>query len=274
MTACANMQTTVNNQNYQLSIQSVNYKSLRINLHCNASNETEIEIKKIISDKLQRGNIDLKITCENNQNENHDFCTWIKQCKKESLPIPTWSDFYIKQKNTTTSTIAVSDIQKDILPKMSKLINEYLKHAEHEGKSLIHFLNTYHKNLNKNLVKINKLLPDIQKTKISQLKKRINTYCNELGEEQKSDLLKETAICLEKLDVQEEADRLHTHLDYFKKLINTEWRGAKVCDFLCQEINREINTMTTKSQSSDISILCVSMKSDLEKIREQIQNLA
>ena len=274
MTAYANMQTTINQQNYQLSIQSVNYKSLRINLHSDVPNEVELEIKKIISEKCQRGSIDVRIICEKSENEKDDFSTWIDQCKKESLPIPTWSDFFIKQKNLPSTSDNFDNSKKELLPKLSKLINEYLKQAEREGESLIHFLNEYHKNLNKNLAKIKKILPRVHKDKVSILKKRIATFCSKLGNDQINELIKETAIYLEKLDVQEEVDRLHTHLDYFKKLINTEWRGAKVLDFLCQEVNREINTMTTKSQSSEVSILCVTMKSDLEKIREQIQNLA
>jgi uncharacterized protein (TIGR00255 family) len=86
-------------------------------------------------------------------------------------------------------------------------------------------------------------------------------------------LLTETAIYADKLSITEEIIRLHSHLDEFDRIMRlTEPIGRKL-DFLLQEMNREINTIGSKSNNLDITKLVVNSKAELEKIREQLQNI-
>ena len=78
---------------------------------------------------------------------------------------------------------------------------------------------------------------------------------------------------VERTDITEEIVRLRSHLDLFKKRLQQEVEVGKELDFLCQELNREINTMGSKSQHFEISTEVVFVKGELEKIREQIQNI-
>ena len=86
-------------------------------------------------------------------------------------------------------------------------------------------------------------------------------------------LLKEVVIFADKLDVSEEITRLHCHFNHFRKLANSDHAVGRSLDFLVQEIFRECNTLGTKAASPEISPMIVNLKTDLEKIREQVQNI-
>jgi uncharacterized protein (TIGR00255 family) len=273
MTAYSSMQTTIHKKQIQITIQSVNHKNLRINLHINASPDVEAELKKLFEKELQRGNFDIKINCEEEHNEKSDFKEWIAECKKDGLPEPSWSDYFYKKSNTKTVT-NLDSLQSALKPKIKIVIEQYLKHAETEAKNLLQYLKKYIKSIEQNLSKVKKELPSLRKEKTQHFKEQIHKLSSSLGADVKSKLIQECALLIEKIDVSEEVDRLQSHLQTFNKILNDDWRGGKVLDFLCQEINREINTLTTKSQSSKISMLCVTMKSELEKVREQVQNFA
>ena len=88
-----------------------------------------------------------------------------------------------------------------------------------------------------------------------------------------SGFITEAAIFADKAAVDEETTRLYSHISQYRKILSSkEPRGRKL-DFLVQEINREINTTGSKANDADMAHLVVNMKSELEKIREQIQNL-
>jgi uncharacterized protein (TIGR00255 family) len=86
-------------------------------------------------------------------------------------------------------------------------------------------------------------------------------------------VLQEVALMAEKLDVAEEIDRIGSHLSQFNGILENEYVVGKKLDFLLQELNREINTLGSKSADYHISQLVIEMKSEVEKIREQVQNL-
>ena len=86
-------------------------------------------------------------------------------------------------------------------------------------------------------------------------------------------LITEAAIFAEKVAIDEETVRLHSHLQQCEQLLSSEEPVGRKLDFLVQEINREVNTIGSKAQNLDITKLVVEMKSEIEKIREQIQNM-
>ena len=86
-------------------------------------------------------------------------------------------------------------------------------------------------------------------------------------------ILTEAAIFSEKTAVDEETVRLHSHINQFRELINSSEPVGRKLDFLVQEMNREVNTTGSKCSDLDITKIVVDMKSEIEKIREQIQNI-
>ena len=88
-----------------------------------------------------------------------------------------------------------------------------------------------------------------------------------------SRLYQEVAILVEKKDITEELVRLDSHIDLFTKYMNSTENKGKKLNFLLQEMGREINTIGSKTDEIEISHLVVDMKDELEKIREQVQNI-
>ena len=118
---------------------------------------------------------------------------------------------------------------------------------------------------------IEKISEEIPKKYYEQLCKNIESYTDGLIDEQR--LCTEMAIYADKCNITEELVRLKSHLANFKTIIeSTEPVGRKL-DFLFQEINREANTIASKTNSFDVSTIVVEIKSELEKMREQIQNI-
>ena len=112
-------------------------------------------------------------------------------------------------------------------------------------------------------------LPEVQKAKLFEKLKDLEIPIDENDER----LLKEAVIFADKLDVTEEITRLFCHFNHFRKLADSENAVGRSLDFLVQEIFRECNTLGTKAASTEISPLIVDLKTELEKIREQVQNI-
>ncbi|MGE4317838.1 MAG: YicC/YloC family endoribonuclease [Deferribacterales bacterium] len=95
----------------------------------------------------------------------------------------------------------------------------------------------------------------------------------EFGVDAEDRIIQEAAVMSEKADISEEVTRIYSHVEQFRKIIDTEDQSGKKLDFMCQELNREFNTIGSKSGKTDIINNVVQAKSEIEKIREQVQNL-
>lgn len=119
---------------------------------------------------------------------------------------------------------------------------------------------------------ITPLVDQVTKSVRDRLEKRIRELTNGINLEQDR-LMQEVALFAERSDVTEELTRLHSHLDQFAAVARNGSPLGRKLDFLAQELQREINTLGSKSASTDIAHHVVFMKSELEKIREQVQNI-
>ncbi len=106
----------------------------------------------------------------------------------------------------------------------------------------------------------------------NKLKARVEAYLKEL-EPDEARLLNEVAFFTDKANVDEEINRLFSHIDQFEKLLDEEGPQGKKLDFLLQEMNRETNTIGSKANDSILLSYVVSLKNELEKLREQVQNV-
>jgi uncharacterized protein (TIGR00255 family) len=108
-------------------------------------------------------------------------------------------------------------------------------------------------------------------------KKRLQDRISEVKDLTSQDddrILREVMLYAEKIDIQEEIIRLKSHIDQFMKLFTSSEKSVgRTMDFLLQEMNREVNTMCSKSDLNELTLLAVKMKGELEKIREQAQNI-
>lgn len=274
MTAYASLDTHLNNQSFKINLKSFNFKNLKVNFKSSISPELESIIKNKIIQKIKRGSIDLSIdTQQFSEHSDQEFLKWLEHCRIQKLPTPSWSDYFNKNNQQIKSSHLFEKHHKEVLLWLDQVLKEFENIRLREGEKLLIFISEHLTNMNETLIKIKTFLPKLQEQKQTALKEKINSLLIEIDLNAHHDLSKECALLLEKIDVQEEVERLKIHLEHFELALYQEYKGGKYLDFLCQEIFREINTLSNKSQSTDVSHLCLSLKSNLEKIREQVQNI-
>jgi len=154
----------------------------------------------------------------------------------------------------------------------SEAAEDFVNMRISEGKNMEKDILSHLDCLAENLAMVETRYPEI----VSEYKNRLERKISEVLEDKNIDetrIVTEAAIFAERTDIGEETVRLSSHIKEFKKAIETSLPIGKKLDFMIQEMNRETNTMGSKANDIEISKLIVNMKSEIEKIREQIQNI-
>lgn len=269
-----------------VEIKSLNNKYCDINIKNNfQSLEVEQKMEKLIKDRISRGKVNILIKVENYSLTeekiilNEDIAD---SCYKN---LKTLKEKYkLKEEIGLGSLLKFKDIFKIVkeeegakiwllVEKATNLaLDSLLKMREREGKVLV-------VDIRKRIKKIQKLIDKIEKysksspldykdkflSKIKKLTDGLNV------DEGRIEL--EAAIFAEKTDITEEITRLKSHLIQFDNLLNFEESVGRKMDFLTQEINREVNTIGSKTNDIKVTSLVVLLKSELEKVREQARNI-
>ena len=163
---------------------------------------------------------------------------------------------------------------EEVFPALDSALRNLKESRIKEGERLKERILSYFHELEEIIDKISALKEDVKRENIEKAKARIESYLLELtsGKLDPARLYQEVAILLDRLDITEEVDRLKVHLTHFEETLG-ELNSGKKLDFLLQEMHREITTLSNKAQNAHLSLLAVSAKDLLEKIREQVQNL-
>ncbi|MHB1688974.1 MAG: YicC family protein, partial [Ignavibacteriaceae bacterium] len=168
--------------------------------------------------------------------------------------------------------LELSDSEFHLIKKaLDSALAELLKMKKNEGKELTKDLVQRIKLIEEQLVKIEKETSTIANEYFTKLKERISALVADINID-KDRLQQELAVIADKADITEECVRLRSHIKFFLESLNDQEPGRKL-NFLCQEMNREANTISSKSISTLITHNSVLIKEEIEKIREQIQNL-
>ena len=153
-----------------------------------------------------------------------------------------------------------------------KAINNLVRMRKKEGKALAKDIRARCKTIAKNVVLVKKEIPKIHEAFRQRMEKRFEEIHGQV-ETDPWRLSQELSTMLMRMDVSEELTRLDAHLEQLSALVDTEEPIGRKMDFLLQECHREINTLGNKVQGMEVSRLVVDIKSELEKIREQVQNV-
>jgi hypothetical protein len=172
-----------------------------------------------------------------------------------------------------TSEIDEEYLKNNVLESVEKAVDELVSmrivEGENLNKDLLDNLSAFENNL-ENIIERKE---DVLNNQIDRLKSKLNGFCGELSESEVNRLNLEVIFYTDKLDISEEITRLNSHIQNFKKFLNFESQVGKKIEFLLQEMNREINTIASKSNNYAISTYVIEMKVIIEKLREQIQNV-
>lgn len=287
MTGYGKSKLELNGRSYSVEIKSVNYRYCDINVRLPRNiSFYENEIKKTISNKVARGKIDIFIEYSNYTNEGKEVVINKDLAK---LYIKELKELAIEQ--NLNDSIKVTEITKmpDVLQVKNDegendvILKELMKCAEEAADNFI----------NMRLAEGEKIKKDLQdrlnniKSKVIKISENtaglIEEYVVKLGDRikeiLKTDVVDETRLAQEivifadKSSIQEELTRLYSHIAQFEKLLEDETAIGKKLDFIIQEMNREANTIASKSVKLEITNLVIEIKTELEDIREQIQNI-
>jgi uncharacterized protein (TIGR00255 family) len=287
MTGFGKSTSDTSQKKINVEIRSLNSKQLDISSKLPwIYKEKEIELRNMISQSLGRGKIDLIVSFDIIDEEpqtvinKNAVARWYKQLKEITdetgikaddnsllqiimrLPESIRSE---KPELTEEEWLTFRETVADTI----NIVNEY---RIEEGKAL-------EKDLKKSITAILQYLEEVkgfEADRIVRIRERITTSLNEIKGTVNADsnrLEQELMYYLEKLDINEEKVRLGKHCDYFIESLSSEEPNGKTLSFIAQEIGREINTIGSKANDASIQKLVVMMKEELEKIKEQVQNV-
>lgn len=271
---------------YQMEMKSVNHRYLDINIKLpRPLIFLEETIKKEIAAKIQRGKIEVFVTFNNKEQNSEKITinkelakTYIKQIKElaEESQISTEINVLEIVQMPDVLNISMEQdeevLKKEIIELTQKTVEKLVEMRKFEGKKIAEDLENRIEDINKKIIKISAISTRLIEEYIVKLEKRIKELL-QTDEIDKNRLAQEVVIYADKCSIEEEITRLKSHINQFKELLCTEGAIGKKIDFLIQEMNREINTVGSKANQLEIIDVVVDVKTELENIREQIQNI-
>ena len=264
-----------------VEIQSLNsrYIDLRF-LGFSLGPESEDNFRRIISNNLNRGSIKVYIEIDNIKDE--QVITLNQERFEKTINILDDIDKKYGHRLKLSEVINLNDMLSFVdsdFDQENKLIDaikialvQLNKMRTSEGKQLYKDLNNRIKVMKKDLTNIKKLSDKMPKSKQRDLREKISSLITQDSIDQ-SRLMQELAYLIERADVTEEIVRANIHLDNFIQYLKSDNPVGKRLNFLVQEINREINTIGSKSPIQGVTTRIVEIKNEIEKVREQVQNI-
>lgn len=287
MTGYGRSKLQYDGKEYTVEIKSVNHRYVDICVKTPRNiSYIEDKIKKLVLNTVSRGKIDVYISASNIGAStekvyiNKDLANeYIKQLQE------------IAKENNLDSNINITDILNlpDILitnnkideemlweafkPKITEALDQFDTMKIEEGKKLCEDVLSRIETIDKNLSIISSESTGLVEKYIVKLEARIKEILKDNSIIDENRLAQEAVIFSDKCSVEEEITRLTSHINQFKQIINTSTAKGKQIDFLVQEMNRETNTIASKANCLEITKMVIAIKTELENIREQIQNI-
>ena len=274
-------------KSFTIEIKSVNHRYFETNIRMpRVLIAFEDKIRKIIGEKVKRGKLDVFVTQGNYEKEDVEAYLNEKLAESYLNCFRTLKDKYDLRDDISVTQIArlpevltlkqkeedVSEIFEYLEQSLAKALEDLLFMREREGEKLLEDVHSKCGVINELVQKIEERAPFVVSEYKEKLTQRINALVKEV-EFDENRVAMEVAIFADKAGIDEEVVRLNSHIAQMKEtLILDEPIGRKL-DFIIQEMNRETNTIASKANDLEILNTVINMKSEIEKIREQIQNI-
>lgn len=280
----------VSGENFAVSVEikTVNNRFLDLNLRLpNELQSLEANLKRLIQNRLSRGRIDVFVNYERTGDVAYElnrplisgFLSALKEMQSEfSLSGEPDLNLIARLPNALqTKSDEVDESFTDGIEAAIKLaLNELEKMREVEGESLKNELESRLSEIEKQLPKIKVEMETVADEYRRRLNKRIAHLLEKSDAQIEIDqarLAQEVAYLADKSDISEEITRLKSHIEQFRQIIGEEKEVGKRLDFLTQEFNREANTIASKTNNLIVKEAALNIKSEIEKMREQVQNV-
>lgn len=275
---------------FTLSLKSVNHRFLDLHLRLPAETDAlEMKLRRLLKEKLARGHVEVSLALERGGAEafalNRELVggyLLLFRSTAEQFGISAEPDLNAVLKlpgalnAAGAAIVGDSGFEAEVLAKAEDAIENLNRMREQEGASIARELCERIARLSAASNEVEKMRGGIARAHMEKIQSRLKEL---MGAAVESDrILQEAALLAERSDVQEEIVRMKTHADHFRGLLEAGGEAGKKLDFLLQEMNREANTMLSKTtgvtgEGLRITELGLAMKSEIEKAREQVQNV-
>ena len=286
MTGYGRAKLSKDDREYQIEIKSVNHRYLDISVRIPKQlSYLEETIKKEIAKKVKRGKIDVFVTFENNSLEGKEIKintelakAYIDELKKLAEKENILSDIQVTEISKYPDVLNIQSSQDDekiteeVLETITIATDNLVQMRETEGNKISEDLLKRLNIINKKVEEIAKLSTGLIEEYVVRLEERINEILKN-QEIDKTRLAQEVVIYADKCSIEEEVTRLNSHISQFKNLLNSNEAIGKKLDFIIQEMNRETNTIGSKANNLEITNGVIDIKTEIENIREQVQNI-
>ncbi len=284
MTGYGKAELNLKNANFTIEVRSLNSKQIDANVKMSSIyRDKEIGLRKLLSEKLQRGKIELSIWRESSDSS-----------AKYTLNTELIKEYFSQIQEVTSSlSINSSDIMPSLLKMPEVLVKGEEKAEDNEWEEIAKGIDIaignilqfrldegekLENDITERINKLSTLLIDISpfaKGRIEKVKKSLADKLAEIDTKNidENRFEQELIYYLEKQDITEEQVRLEVHLSYFIETMKADAPNGKKLGFIGQEIGREINTIGSKSSDAEMQKIVVQMKDELEKIKEQLLNI-
>lgn len=270
-----------------VEIKSVNHRYLDLNIKLPKKlNFFETAIRNLLKEYIERGKVDVFITYEDysensvcikyNRDIAKEYLTHIRKMQKEfglkedfgPAALSKYPEVLVMEEQAVDEEELWKLLEKAIREAAEQFTNSRIQEGEHLKKDLIGKLD----GMLTNVTHIEARSPEI----LSEYRKKLTDKVKELLADtfiEESRILTEVTIFADKICVDEETVRLRSHVEHMKKDLETGGSLGRKLDFLAQEMNREANTILSKANDLIISEYGIELKTNIEKVREQIQNI-
>jgi uncharacterized protein (TIGR00255 family) len=271
---------------FTLSLKSVNHRFLDPQLRLPLElDELEMKVRRVLKERLARGHVEVTLNVDRRGGEGYEFNRelvggYVSAFRKAAREFgtsgePDLNNVFRMPGALGAMTPLDGNFEAAVLAALDQAIVKLNIMREQEGRGMEDEMRRRLNSLEQATNEVSKLRAAVSKAYMEKVRSRMQELLENADQDR---ILQEAAILAERSDIQEELVRLHTHIDHFRKLLDQGGEVGKKLDFLLQELNREANTLLSKTsgvagEGLRITELGLQMKSEIEKCREQVQNL-
>ena len=280
MTGFGRAETVYKGKKITVDIKSLNSKNFDLNVKVPLRyKEKEFDIRKLLNDKILRGKVDCYINCEsleenNDAKINQDVVkNYMTQLREVGSDAPEFELLKMAVRMPDVLSTKSSELEDDewkaLLEVVQESVDRFIEFRQTEGNQLAEEIEKIVQNIEYNLSEV----AQYEEERIQPIKDRYLSALKNFENVDETRYYQEMVYFVEKLDISEEKVRLFQHIKYYLEVMKNEDFNGKKLGFIAQEMGREINTLGSKANHSEIQKLVVEMKDDLEKIKEQTLNV-
>ena len=278
---------------WNLSLKSVNHRFLDLHMRMPAGTEPlEMRLRRLLKENVLRGHLEVTLTVERGLRPSAQFDRDLLQgyiaafraaADESALEQQPDLNAIFRLPGVLTGETRFSEqemqaLEEEVAAQIVPLVDALNRMRAQEGTALAIDLGATMERLDFAVAQVAHMRHEVQKAYFERISQRIGALLNGNGAIDRDRVMQEAAMLAERSDVEEEVTRLRTHIQHFHSLLRAGGEMGKKLDFLLQEMNREANTLLSKTggvsgNGQRITDLGLGMKSEIEKAREQVQNL-